>query len=213
MYNAYRNADQAITNLNKGIVTIMADVDHPNTHVENQEDVDLPRKQPESPKHSGIDPLTEGDTMYPSTNTKADSSRLNNKTEKAAAENEETADETSVRSAQTVEDQENLDLSKPLENPALTDREEPRLGNQRTEPVKADGKVQPQTARPANTNDSDVARGETAPADGDRNAATGEAPSNNAKVAAKNGSGTTAPTAAQADGSNNSKPGSVPAKK
>ena len=42
----------------------MADVDHPKTHVENQEDVTLPREQPESPKHEGIDPLTEGDTMY-----------------------------------------------------------------------------------------------------------------------------------------------------
>ncbi len=48
----------------------MADVDHPKTHVEDQENVDLPRTQPESPHREGIDPLTESDTMYPAENTK-----------------------------------------------------------------------------------------------------------------------------------------------
>lgn len=47
----------------------MADVDHPKTHVEDQ-DVKTPRVQPESPKDEGIDPLTESDTMYPRENVK-----------------------------------------------------------------------------------------------------------------------------------------------
>lgn len=60
----------------------MADVDHPKTHVEDQVekgDVTLPRKQPLSPQHEGIDPLTESDTMYPAENTKADSTKLSKK--------------------------------------------------------------------------------------------------------------------------------------
>lgn len=46
----------------------MADRDHPKTHVEDQ-DLDGPRKQPLSPRHEGIDPLTESDTMYPAERT------------------------------------------------------------------------------------------------------------------------------------------------
>ncbi len=53
----------------------MADVDHPKTHVEDQ-DLKEPRKQPESPQHEGIDPLTEGDTMYPKEDTKAEGAKL-----------------------------------------------------------------------------------------------------------------------------------------
>lgn len=69
----------------------MADIDHPKTHVEDQ-DLDAPRTQPESPRHEGIDPLTEGDTMYPATETKADSEKLDRKEERAAVkENETTA--------------------------------------------------------------------------------------------------------------------------
>ena len=63
----------------------MADVDHPKTHVEDQ-DIDLPRKQPESPKREGIDPLTESDTMYPAENVKENAARFNKKEEKAAEE-------------------------------------------------------------------------------------------------------------------------------
>lgn len=48
----------------------MADRKHPKTHVEDQ-DLDKPRKQPLSPQHEGIDPLTESDTMYPAENVKS----------------------------------------------------------------------------------------------------------------------------------------------
>lgn len=159
----------------------MADVDHPNTHVENQEDADLPRTQPESPKHSGIDPLTEGDTMYPSEDTKSESEKL----AKKAAKDEP-----------TPVDESYLNDDEPT-NPEGAERtEHSNVG--RTEPVKADGKVQPQTARPANTNDSEVADGSTEPDASDRNAATGEAKSENRKEAESNGSGTSAPTSAKA---------------
>lgn len=77
----------------------MADREHPKTHVEDQ-DVDLPRKQPESPKHEGIDPLTESDTMYPRTNTKTDSEKLARKEETSAADTE-----SEDKTAETVEDQ------------------------------------------------------------------------------------------------------------
>lgn len=53
----------------------MADRDEPNKHVEDQ-DVKLPRKQPLSPQHQGIDPLTESDTMYPAHDTRRESEKL-----------------------------------------------------------------------------------------------------------------------------------------
>lgn len=68
----------------------MADVDHPKTHVEEQVkngDVELPRKQPESPKHEGIDPLTESDTMYPAENVQAGAKKANAAEEKQAEKN------------------------------------------------------------------------------------------------------------------------------
>lgn len=63
----------------------MADVNHPKTHVEDQ-DIDLPRKQPVSPKHEGIDPLTESDTMYPREDVKGNASEANKAEEKNADE-------------------------------------------------------------------------------------------------------------------------------
>lgn len=144
----------------------MADRDNPKTHIENQKDADLPREQPLSPQHEGIDPLTEGDTMYPNEDTKAESEKLTKKT----SNDEAALDEDLSRQADTVDAQGKLansnDEPSPNEtpNPALTDREEPsRNANERTEPVKADGKVQPQTKTPAKTNDSDVAAGSTEP--------------------------------------------------
>lgn len=80
----------------------MADVDHPKTHVEDQ-DIDLPRKQPESPKHEGIDPLTESDTMYPRENVQEGAAKFNKKEEKLATENAES--EASEKDS-TVADQE-----------------------------------------------------------------------------------------------------------
>lgn len=173
----------------------MADVDNPKTHVENDSDAKLPRVQPESPRRTGnerfvegIDPLTEGDTMYPSSDTKSDSEKLAKKESKAEATE---VDETYLPDEDTTSTEGN-------DEPA---RDEPSAATrQRTQPVKAEGKVQPQTARPANTNDSAVAEGETEPAASDTNAATGEAPSKNAKEAAKNGSGTSAPVASADDG-------------
>lgn len=53
----------------------MADAKHPKTHVEDQ-NLKEPRVQPESPHHEGIDPLTEGDTLYPAHDTKAESRKL-----------------------------------------------------------------------------------------------------------------------------------------
>lgn len=64
----------------------MADADHPKTRIEDQ-DVDLPRTQPESPKHEGIDPLAEDDTMYSAEETKTESEQLDRLQEKKAAEN------------------------------------------------------------------------------------------------------------------------------
>lgn len=165
----------------------MADVDNPKTHVENDPDAELPRQQPESPKHEGIDPLTEGDTMYPSEDTKSDSEKLARKDAKAEPTE---VDDTYLPDEDTTSTEGN-------DEPA---RDEPSAATkQRTQPVKAEGKVQPQTARPANTNDSAVADGETEPDASDTNAATGEAPSKNAKEAAKNGSGTSAPVASEND--------------
>lgn len=80
----------------------MADRDHPKTHVEDQ-DLDELRKQPESPLHEGIDPLTEGDTMLPRENVKADSARLAKKEAKLARD---TASDDAT--AQTVADQKEL---------------------------------------------------------------------------------------------------------
>jgi len=80
----------------------MADIDHPKTPVEKDKDAELPRTQPKSPKHEGIDPLTEGDTMYPSTDTQADSKALARENEtQVADENQEDADEVE----ETVADQ------------------------------------------------------------------------------------------------------------
>jgi len=71
----------------------MADAQHPKAHVEDQDDIDLPRVQPISPKHEGIDPLTESDTMYPRDNTKADSEKLSHRAAPAPVDEPETTDE------------------------------------------------------------------------------------------------------------------------
>lgn len=77
----------------------MADVDHPKTHVEDQ-DIDLPRKQPESPKREGIDPLTESDTMFPAENVQENAEKFNKKEEKKALENIEKVDDNTVAADQ-----------------------------------------------------------------------------------------------------------------
>lgn len=52
----------------------MADREHPKKHSDTGS-----RKQPLSPQHEGIDPLTEGDKLYPAFNTKAESEKLRKK--------------------------------------------------------------------------------------------------------------------------------------
>lgn len=89
----------------------MADVDHPKTHVEDQ-DLSSPRKQPESPQHEGIDPLTESDTMYPRNDTKTD---IEKASEKAA-----NADSSKAPEDTTVADQDEPDVKAPQQpNPTL----------------------------------------------------------------------------------------------
>lgn len=123
----------------------MADVDNPKTHVEDQVErgeVDLPRTQPESPHREGIDPLTEGDTMYPAEDTKDESEKLGRKQEKKAAEAVENGepDADRERQAKTVKEQEAV----------AAEADKPK---QDTTPAKdAAGNDQPQTAKPANTN-------------------------------------------------------------
>lgn len=120
----------------------MADVDHPKTHVENQKDVELPRKQPESPKHEGIDPLTESDTMYP-----ADGDRVSA---------DETADEYSARSSEVFNAQAKLDADRNA-NKVGDNTGEGRF-SESDEDVDTEGKL-PEDAKKANDVGSD--RGNT----------------------------------------------------
>lgn len=131
----------------------MADVDHPKTHVEDQ-DVDLPRKQPESPKREGIDPLTESDTMYPRENTKDVAEKFNKKEEKTAVADRE-ADEAKV--AETVSDQQEVNAQANTPNDLLPKNDDE---NKTPEDVNADrsdensrGAADPESSEPA---DSDV---------------------------------------------------------
>lgn len=52
--------------------------------VQKDEEIKTPNVQPESPQNEGVDPLTEGGTLYPRENTKKESAELAKK---------ETADE------------------------------------------------------------------------------------------------------------------------
>ena len=103
----------------------MADRDHPRTHIEDDKDAELPRKQPLSPQHSGIDPLTEGDTMYPAENTKTAGERLAKK--ESAEEYDSTADD---NTAQTVADQEELNARANTPNEKLSDNTKTQTSEQ-----------------------------------------------------------------------------------
>lgn len=129
----------------------MADVDHPKTHVEDQ-DVDLPRKQPESPKREGIDPLTESDTMYPRENVKANAARFNAKEEKAALEAraDDGQDESEAKVSETVADQKELDAQANTPN-ALLPEDEPKTDE---EVAKDDGHVEKKTVKQAVNEDN-----------------------------------------------------------
>ena len=127
----------------------MADVDHPKTHVEDQ-DVDLPRKQPESPKREGIDPLTESDTMYPREDVKGNAARFNKKEEKAALEARENDEvESEQRVKEDVEAQKELNAQDNTPNELLPSREKTD-----EEVAKDDGKVETQTTKEAVAEDN-----------------------------------------------------------
>lgn len=72
----------------------MADRAHPKTHVEDQ-DLDGLRRQPLSPLHEGIDPLTESDTMLPREDTKSESEKIAKKADTEVAQ-ENAEDEAEV---------------------------------------------------------------------------------------------------------------------
>lgn len=135
----------------------MADVDHPKTHVEDQ-DVDLPRKQPESPQREGIDPLTESDTMYPRENVKSNAARFNKKEEARAVEEREAAD---AAVAETVADQQEVNAQANTPNSLLdnTDNGGASEGSDTPEKTdeevaKDDGKVETQTTKQAVAEDN-----------------------------------------------------------
>lgn len=127
----------------------MADVDHPKTHVENDEDATLPRTQPESPKHEGIDPLTESDTMYPREETRSDSEKLSRK---------QAGDEPDLSASdETVAGQSNLGAddapADTVADSAANHAESDRAARDE-EPANADGKL-PKDAKVANHKTSD----------------------------------------------------------
>jgi hypothetical protein len=143
----------------------MADVDHPKTHVEDQ-DVDLPRKQPESPKREGIDPLTESDTMYPAENVKSNAARFNKKEEKEALERREAED---AAVAETVADQKEVDAQANTPNSLLdnTDNGGAAEGSSEStektdeEVAKDDGKVETKTVKQqVNEDNQDIEDGD-----------------------------------------------------
>lgn len=131
----------------------MADADHPKTHVEDQENVDLPRTQPESPHREGIDPLTESDTMYPAEDTKAVSTKQT-KRENATAYQEPDSTVTPT-----------TDSEEPARDEATASSEDTQADDARRadaadDNMNADGKL-PKDAQVANKVGSD--KGNTSP--------------------------------------------------
>lgn len=116
----------------------MADADHPKTHVEDQ-DVKLPRKQPESPKHEGIDPLTESDTMYPAEDVKGNAEKLAKKNEADAEERLESGEPSEEEQAQAdlVADQKAVDADtrSSVEKGADGEAQEPETDKGNTSPA------------------------------------------------------------------------------
>lgn len=134
----------------------MADVDHPKTHVENQ-DVELPRTQPESPKHEGIDPLTESDTMYPAEETKTDSEKLTKKENDTLPENDASDPANQVPDEELSDD---VNDGVPQASTADTQADDGKRADSAEDNVNADGKL-PDDAKVANHVGSD--RGNTSP--------------------------------------------------
>lgn len=90
----------------------MADREHPKKHSDTGS-----RKQPLSPQHEGIDPLTEGDKLYPKYDTKAEAEKLR----KAEAKSEPTSNE---KVEQTVADQKEVDAKDNTPNDLLPKSDE-----------------------------------------------------------------------------------------
>jgi hypothetical protein len=130
----------------------MADVDNPKTHIEDQVEkgeVELPRTQPESPKHEGIDPLTESDTMYPAEETRSDSEKLSRKQDGQAPDFSSADDTVAAQNNLGADEQPEDTAADSSENLAEADRAE------RDEaPANADGKL-PKDAKVANHKSSD----------------------------------------------------------
>jgi paraquat-inducible protein B len=152
----------------------MADVDNPKTHVEDQVakgDVELPRTQPESPKHEGIDPLTESDTLYPSEDTKAESERLAKSDDKAAtevAESDENSEEIQ-KTDQVAADQQEVDAKANTPNANLPDEDKTPTTDQvaKEEKAAADAdKSADKPAAPADAKAATPAKPAESPSDG-----------------------------------------------
>ena len=97
----------------------MADRDNPKKHVEDQ-DLKKPRKQPLSPQHEGIDPLTESDTMYPAENVKDGAARFHKKEAEAPEGSGADKPDTDHR---TLEDHTDPDKQPSPESPASESNE------------------------------------------------------------------------------------------
>lgn len=129
----------------------MADRDHPKTHVENDQDAELPRTQPDSPQHEGIDPLTESDTLYPREDTKAETEKLNAKEERDASKTAEAGDnaEEIQKSDQAVADQEEVQAKAATPNANLPDEDKTATTDQVAKEEKADKPAAPKDAKKA----------------------------------------------------------------
>lgn len=110
----------------------MADIKHPKTRVEDQ-DLDGLRKQPLSPQHEGIDPLTESDTMLPREDTKSESEKLAKKADTKVAE-ENKSDEKEVK--KNVADQKAVKKS---EDKTADENSRGATDPKSSEPAKTDG--------------------------------------------------------------------------
>lgn len=129
----------------------MADVDHPKTHVEDEKDLDLPRTQPESPKHEGIDPLTESDTMYPAEDTKTLSEKQTKKDNDTPYDDGGSADLVEAQNQLTNPGEESDAVSESAESTQADDAARAKAAD---ENVNADGKL-PTDAKVANKVGSD----------------------------------------------------------
>lgn len=139
----------------------MADVDHPKTHVEDQ-DIDLPRTQPESPHHEGIDPLTESDTMYPAEDVQKGAAKANRAEEKDAIEDLENPDEAEPTPAEeTVSDQQEVNARANTPDALLPDSDEQPSTD--TAPGQADDPT-PDAGEEAQPQEPHTDQGNTSPA-------------------------------------------------